>query len=85
MPKARTRVEAAAGRLVSAVQKEGGLELVTSAVGTTEHVLSLAHELLQATKPGNLNSTLSSAAVSQFLGELRGHVSPRNSACNPKA
>ena len=70
MPKARTGAEEAAGKLVSAVQKEWSSELGTSTAWTTEHVLSLAHELLQATKTGNLNSTLSSATVSQFLGEL---------------
>ena len=70
MPKTRTEAEIAAGKLVSAVQKEWGSELGTSAAGTTEHVLSLAHDLLQATKAGNLNSALSSATVPQFLGEL---------------
>ncbi|GEM_PF-7083698 len=63
MPKTRTGAEVAAGMLVSAVQKEWGSELGTSAAGTTEHVLSLAHELLRATKAGNLNSALSSATV----------------------
>lgn len=70
MPRNRTDIEAAAGRLISAVQKAWGSELGTSTANTGEHVLGRAHELLRAAQSGTLDAILASGSVADFLGAL---------------
>ena len=70
MPRERTAVEAAAGKLVSAVQKEWGTELGTPSAEIGDHALGRAHELLQAAKAGTLSALLGSGGVADFLGAL---------------
>lgn len=70
MPRRRTPIEMAAGKLVSAVQKEWGVELGTSSADVGEHVLGRAHGLLQAASAGMLDAVLGSNSVADFLGIL---------------
>lgn len=70
MPKKRTAIEIAAGKLVSAIQKEWGAELGTSSADVSEHVMGRAHELLQAAGAGTLHATIGTSRVSDHLGIL---------------
>jgi hypothetical protein len=70
MPRRRTPIEIAAGKLVSAIQKEWGAELGTSPADVGEHVLGRAHGLLQAARAGTLDTVLGSTRVADFLGIL---------------
>ena len=68
MPKERTEIEAVAGKLISAVQREWGAEAGTPEEKLSEHVLYRAHDLLQAAKTGSLCATLGSHGVAYYLG-----------------
>ena len=70
MTKSRTKVEAAAGQLISAVQKDWGAELGESQAVASDDVLDKAHELLQAAKARNLGELLNGRTVAEFMGEL---------------
>ncbi len=70
MPKHRTETEKAAGKLITAIQKEWGAELGTSTADVGEHVLGRAHELLHAASTGTLRSVLGTQGVTDFLGPL---------------
>lgn len=69
MPRSRTAVEAAAGQLILAVQKEWGAEIGTPAAEMSESVIDRAHTLLQAAKTGSLQLALGRQGVAGFLGE----------------
>lgn len=70
MTKNRTSLEAAAGKLISSVQKEWGADLGESIAEAGEDVMDKAHELLQAAKAERLPQLLGSRTVAEFLGEL---------------
>ncbi len=48
MSKVKSISEQAAGKLISAIQKEWGLELGNPVAEESEYVMGLAHNLLQA-------------------------------------
>jgi hypothetical protein len=68
MPKERTAIEAAAGKLISAVQREWGAEAGTPEEKLSEQVLYRAHDLLQSAKADSLCAKLGSHGVADYLG-----------------
>lgn len=70
MAKIKTPIEQAAGKLISAIQKEWGNELGESIAEVSEEVIGRGHILLQATKNNEVESILSGLSVTQYLGEL---------------
>ena len=69
MGRSRTESEIAAGKLVSAVQKEWGQYLGEPGAEVAEEVMNLAHELLQARSAQAMSKILGDRSVTQFLGE----------------
>lgn len=69
-PKEKSRLAAAAGKLISAVQKEWGQELGEGCADFSENVLDAAHTLLQAGSSEAIRDLLGNRNVSQYLGEL---------------
>ena len=68
MKPGRSSLEVAAGKLISAVQREWGQELGEPASAQSEEVMSACHGLLLAAKGGSLAPVLGSKTISQFLG-----------------
>ena len=77
MPKIKSDYQKAAGKLISAIQKEWGNELGLgeSRAEFTENVMSNAHKLLQAGSSEEIKKLLGSLTVRQYLGEVwvQGH------------
>ena len=69
MPKTRAELEAAAGRLISAVQKEWNAEAGEASASESESVMHTCHELLKSAKAQSLRTLLGGRTVAQFLGE----------------
>lgn len=66
----RKPIEAAAGKLIAAIQKEWHIEAGEPASAASEDVLHTAHKLLQAAmKFGSIKNVVGSDSVSMFLGE----------------
>jgi hypothetical protein len=65
----RTAQEAAAGKLISAIQKEWTAELGEPCAHQSEQAMSRAHDLLQAAKAGTVRECLNGQTVAQFLGQ----------------
>ena len=70
MPKNRSEVERAAGKLVSAIQKEWGNDLGETHAEFSEDVVNSAHNLLQAGSADGIRKLLGARNVTQFLGEI---------------
>jgi len=77
MPKEKTELERAAGKLISAIQEEWGKETGEPNAYFTERVMDSAHDLLQADGPHAIMELLDSLTVRQFLGDVwvQGHPS----------
>ena len=69
MPHKRTLLEAAAGKLILAIQKEWGEETGESWSAKSEQVLDMSHDLLQAAKTGSIKEILGGGTVAEFLGK----------------
>ena len=69
MPRTRTPLEAAAGKLVSAISKEWSIEAGEASAELTEHVMHTPHSLLNAAKQGSIAGVVGSGTVSAFLGK----------------
>jgi len=70
MTRSPTPLEAAAGKLIAAIQKEWGIEAGEPESAASENVMHAAHDLLQAaSKFGSIVSVTGSGSVSTFLGE----------------
>lgn len=69
MPREKSESERAAGRLISAIQKEWGHELGEPQAEQSELVMGRAHELLQARSAVSMLNILGSKSVAEFLGE----------------
>jgi hypothetical protein len=69
MAKQLGELEAAAGRLISAIQKEWIAEAGEDSAPESEAVMHTAHDLLQAAKKQDLNTLFAGRSVAQFLGE----------------
>ncbi len=63
-------IETAAGKLISAIQKEWGKELGESSAEVSEDVMDKGHDLLQAAKKNKVTDVLEGLSISQYLGEL---------------
>ncbi|MCU7931647.1 MAG: hypothetical protein KZQ90_12665 [Candidatus Thiodiazotropha sp. (ex Codakia rugifera)] len=70
MAKKKTPLEKAAGKLISAIQKEWGEELGEFTAEVSEDVMGKGHDLLQAAKKNEVTYVLKGLNVSQYLGEL---------------
>ena len=78
MPRNRTPLEAAAGKLISAIQKEWGPEAGRPESAASEEVLHTAHSLLQAaTHDGSIAGAIGTRTVTQFLGTRWLHDHPQ--------
>ncbi len=69
MPKQRGELEAAAGRLISAIQKAWGAEAGEESAPESEAVMHTSHGLLLAAKSNALAAELRRRTVAQYLGE----------------
>ena len=70
MVRKKTSLQKAAGKLISAIQKEWGEELGEPNAEFSEDVMDRAHDLLQAGTYGEIKKLLGSRTVSQYLGEV---------------
>ena len=70
MPRNRTALEAAAGKLISAIQREWVTEAGESTSEVSEHVMNSAHDLLGAAKQGSVEQVLGGRSVTDYLGAL---------------
>ena len=68
MPKHRTKLEAVAGQLILAIQKEWEGELGEESARETEAIMHTSHDLLNAAKTNTLSSLLAGRSIAQFLG-----------------
>lgn len=70
MPKKKTDLQKAAGKLISAIQKEWGEDLGGSCAEFSEEVMSAAHTLLQAASAEEMAAVLGPKSVRQYLGDV---------------
>lgn len=68
MPKQKTEIEAAVGRLISVIQKEWTSELGEESAHESEEVMHMSHDLLKAAKTCTITSLLNGRTIAQFLG-----------------
>lgn len=69
MPRNRTPLEAAAGKLIAAIQKEWHAEAGEPEAPASEEVMHNSHSLLQAAgREGSIASVIGAGTVAQFLG-----------------
>ena len=76
MKKPKSKLEVAAGKLISAIQKEWGAETGELVADQSEEVISKGHSLLCGSKNGNVEAVLDGRSVTQFLGDLWVHRHP---------
>ena len=76
MSKERTPLEAAAGKLISAIQKEWLEHSGEPGSEISEEVMHTSHELLSAAKAGSLEG-LSASSITEFLGSTWVEAHPR--------
>lgn len=69
MSPARTPIEIAAGKLISAIQKEWTAELGEPCAAQSERAMNRAHDLLQAAKTGKVAECLHGQSITQYLGQ----------------
>lgn len=70
MPKIKSDFEHAAGKLISAVQKEWGDELGNPNAEFSQNVMDAAHDLLQAGSVEKAREILGAKSIRQYLGEV---------------
>lgn len=75
MPKRKTDIQKAAGKLISVIQKEWGEALGEDNAEFSENVMDAAHDLLQAGTKEKIKELLGTLTVKQYLGEVwvQGH------------
>ena len=64
----KTKSSKAAGKLISAVQKEWGRELGETQADESELVMNNAHNLLQARTASNMLELLAEESIAEYLG-----------------
>lgn len=70
MPRDRTPLEKAAGKLISAIQREWTAELGDPQAQTSEAVMHASHSLLQAASAsGSIAGVIGEGSVAGFLGQ----------------
>lgn len=77
MPKKKTEIQRAAGKLISAIQKEWGSVLGEENAEFSENVMDAAHNLLQASTREKVKELLGGMTIKQYLGDVwvQGHPS----------
>ena len=75
MPRNRTALEQAAGKLILRIQQEWMLELGEPAAADSEQAMNRAHDLLQAASARRPGLGLQQQSIEEFLGRqwLHGH------------
>lgn len=75
MARKKTEIQKAAGKLISAIQKEWGDELGESNAEFSENVMDTAHNLLQAETAERMKEVLGPMTIYQYIGEvwIQGH------------
>jgi len=68
MPRSRTPVEALAGQLILAIQREWQAEIGEDTAQESEAVMNRAHLLLRAASANSLTRTLGAQSVEEYLG-----------------
>lgn len=71
MPRSRSAVESAAGKVISAVRKVWTYRLGTDQAAMAEATMNLAHDLQAAVRKHQLTELLSGRTVRAYLGEDR--------------
>ena len=69
MTNSRTALEAAAGKLISAIQKQWHSEVGEPESAASEAIMRAAHEHLQASKSRSLATIIGSGSVSSYPGD----------------
>ena len=77
MPRTRTTLEVAAGKLTSAIQREWNADSGESCADISENVMHRSHLLLQAAKQGSVSQVVGAGTISEFLGKRWVHAHPR--------
>ena len=77
MPRKKTDLQKAAGKLISAIQKEWGYVLGESNAEFSEKVMDAAHDLLKAGSVEKMRVLLGSLTVHQYIGEVWVQAHPR--------
>ena len=77
MPRARSSLEIAAGKLISAIQREWSAEAGELSASASEEVMHSSHALLAAAKGGSLASVVGAGTVSDYLGKEWVNAHPR--------
>ena len=83
----KTKLEIAAGQLISSIQKEWNNEIGEAKAEVSMFVMDKAHDLLSGVKENNLTIILNGLTVTQFLGEtwVRKHKNVKQSILNFEA
>ena len=68
MPKNKSNIEKAIGKLISSIQKEWDNEAGLPESEDSFDVMGLAHNLLQAKTPENINKILNDKDINEYLG-----------------
>ena len=76
MPKKKTDIQKASGKLVSTIQREWGTDPRGPCAEFSEDVLTAAHTLLHAASADEMSEILDSKSVRQYLGEAWGAKAP---------
>lgn len=77
MPRNRTLLEVAAGKLISVIQREWMAEAGEPGSAASEAVMHTSHSLLQAAKSGSIKDVVGAGTVVDFLGTQWVHAHPR--------
>lgn len=70
MPKVKSELQRAIGKLISAIQKEWGEELGGMSAEFSENVMDAAHDLLQAGSEDKIRELLNGRSVQQYIGDI---------------
>ncbi|MDH5354953.1 MAG: hypothetical protein OEY09_10965 [Gammaproteobacteria bacterium] len=76
MAKKKSPLEAAAGKLISAIQKEWDNEMGEPEAEESENIMHKGHDILKAARNNNISSILNGMNVTQFLGDIWVHKHP---------
>ena len=68
MSRSRSPLESAAGKLISAIQKEWTSELGEASATLSEEIMHQCHDLLLAAKTGSIQDLIGERTIADFLG-----------------
>lgn len=70
MPKNKTELQKAIGKLISLIQKEWGKDLGEDYSEVSEEIMNKGHDLLKATTKEDVKKLLGQLTVRQYMGEI---------------